>query len=76
MFKDALYVPEKKVRVRVAFLPLSVLAHGLLALLLLAIPLVRSGDLPRIELMGVFLAPAPPAPPPPPPPGEGSSRGV
>jgi periplasmic protein TonB len=36
-----------------------------------AIPLVRSGDLPRIELMGVFLAPAPPAPPPPPPRAKG-----
>jgi protein TonB len=67
MFQDALFVPERNVRVRAAALPLSALAHGLLVLLLVAIPLVRSGDLPRVGLTGVFLAPAPPAPPPPPP---------
>jgi protein TonB len=71
MFQDALFVPERNVRVRAAVLPLSALAHGLLALLLVAIPLVRSGDLPRVELTGVFLAPAPPAPAAPPPRAKG-----
>jgi protein TonB len=66
-----LFVPERNARVRAAVLPLSVLAHGLLALLLVAIPLVRSGDLPRVGLTGVFLAPAPPAPPLPPPRAKG-----
>lgn len=67
MFQDVLFVPERNGRVRAAVLPLSVLAHGVLALLLVALPLARSADLPRLELTGVFLAPAPPAPPPPPP---------
>ena len=71
MFQDVLYVPERNGRVRAAVLPLSVLAHGLLALLLVAAPFVRSGNLPRLELRGVFLAPAPPAPPPPPPRAKG-----
>ena len=71
MFQDALFVPEKNVGVRAAVLPLSALAHGLLALLLVAIPLVRSGDLPRVELTGVFVAPGPPAPPAPPPRAKG-----
>jgi len=71
MFQDALFVPERNGLVRAAVLPLSVLAHGLLALLLVAIPLIRSGDLPRVELTGVFLAPAPPVLPPPPPKAKG-----
>lgn len=73
MFHDVLFVPERNAGVRAAVLPLSALAHGLLALLLVAIPLVRSGDLPRVELTGVFLAPAPPAPPPAPPRAKGRS---
>jgi len=71
MFQDVLFVPARNVRVRAAVLPLSALAHGLLALLLVAIPLIRSGDLPRVELTGVFLAPPPPAPPAPPPKAKG-----
>lgn len=71
MFENVLFVPERQAGVRAAILPLSVLAHGLLALLLVIIPLVRSGDLPRVGLTGVFLAPAPPSPPPPPPRAKG-----
>ena len=71
MFRDVLFVPEGNGRVRAAVLPLSALAHGLLALLLVALPLARSGNLPRLELTGVFLAPAPPAPSPPPPKAKG-----
>lgn len=71
MFENVLFVPERHAGVRAAVLPLSVLAHGLLALLLVIIPLVRSGDLPRAGLTGVFLAPAPPSPPPPPPRAKG-----
>jgi protein TonB len=71
MFQNVLFVPERNVGVRAAVLPLAVLAHGFLALLLVAIPVIRSGDLPRVDLTGVFLAPAPPAPPPPPPKAKG-----
>ena len=71
MFQDVLFVPASNARVRAAVLPLSALAHGLLALMLVAVPLVRSGHQPRVELTGVFLAPPPPAPPAPPPKAKG-----
>lgn len=71
MFQDALFVPGRNARVRAAVLPLSALAHGILALLLVSAPLMRSGQLPRVELRGVFLAPPPPAPPAPPPRAKG-----
>jgi protein TonB len=70
MFQDVLFVPERNAGMRAAVLPLSVLAHGLLVLLLVAIPFIRSGDLPQVELTRVFLAPAPPVPPAPPPKGR------
>lgn len=71
MFQDVLFAPPRNVGVRAAVLPLAALVHGLLALLLVAIPLIRSGDLPRVELTGVFLAPPPPVPPAPPPKSKG-----
>ena len=71
MFQHVLFVPERNARVRAAVLPLSALAHGILALLLVSAPLIRSGQLPRVELTGVFLAPPPPALPPPPPRAKG-----
>jgi len=71
MFQDVLFVPERNVGLRAAVLPLAALAHGLLALLLVVIPIIRPGDLPRVDLTSVFVAPAPPAPPPPPPKGRG-----
>ncbi len=73
MLQDALFAPERNVGTKAVVLPLAALAHGLLALLLVTLPLVRSGDLPRVELTGVFLAPAPPVPPPPPPKARGRS---
>ncbi len=71
MFQDVLFVPARNPRLRAAVLPLSALAHGLLALILVAVPLIRNGELPRVELTGVFLAPPPPAPPAPPPKAKG-----
>jgi len=71
MFQDVLFVPERNAGLRAAVLPLAALAHGLLALLLVIIPIIRSGDVPRVDLTSVFLAPAPPAPPPPPPKAKG-----
>jgi protein TonB len=71
MFQDVLFVPERNAGLRAAVLPLAALAHGLLALLLVAIPIIRPGDLPRVDLTSVFVAPAPPAPPPPPPKAKG-----
>lgn len=70
MFQDVLFVPERNVGLRAAVLPLTALAHGLLVLLLVIIPIIRPGGLPRVDLTSVFVAPAPPAPPPPPPRGR------
>jgi protein TonB len=75
MFQDALFVPEKKAGSRAGLAALAALAHGFLALLLVVIPLMRTGDLPKVELTGVFLAPPPPVPLPPPPKARaGASR--
>jgi protein TonB len=71
MFQDVLFAPARNVRVRAAVLPLSALAHGILVLLLVAIPLFRNGELPRVELTGIFLAPPPPTPAAPPPKAKG-----
>lgn len=71
MFQNVLFVPERNAGVRAAVLPLAALAHGLLVLFLVAFPLIRSGDLPRVEFTGVFLAPPPPVPPLPPPRAKG-----
>jgi protein TonB len=73
MFQDVLFIPERNVGLKAAVLPLAALAHGLLALLLVVIPIIRPGDLPRVDLTSVFVAPAPPAPPPPPPKGRSHS---
>jgi len=70
MFQDVLFVPERNVGLKALLLPMAALAHGLLALLLVIIPIIRPGGLPRVDLTSVFVAPAPPAPPPPPPRGR------
>ena len=72
MLQDAMFVPGHDVRARAAAIPLSVLVHAVAILALIAVPLLRVGDLPRPELTAVFLAPPPPVPPPAPP--KGSSR--
>jgi protein TonB len=71
MFQDILFVPQRNVGLRAAVLPLAALAHGLLVLLLVVIPIMQRGDLPKVELTGFFLAPPIPGPPPPPPRGTG-----
>ncbi|MGA2533367.1 MAG: energy transducer TonB [Candidatus Aminicenantales bacterium] len=71
MFQDVLFVPERNAGLRAVVLPLAALAHGLLALLLVTIPIMRPGDVPRVDLTSVFVAPAPPTPPPPPPKARG-----
>jgi protein TonB len=70
MFQDALFVTERNGRLRGVALPLAALAHGLLALLLVVLPLVRTGELPRVEFKNVFLVPPPPVPALPPPKGR------
>ncbi len=71
MLQDAMFVPGHAARVRAVAIPLSVLVHAVAILTLIAVPLLRVGDLPRPELTAVFLAPPPPVPPPAPPKGSG-----
>jgi periplasmic protein TonB len=73
MFQDVLFAPPRNAGVKAAVLPLAALVHGLLALILVVIPLIRNGDLPRVELTGVFLAPPPPTPAAPPPKAKGKA---
>ncbi|MBE3131070.1 MAG: zf-HC2 domain-containing protein, partial [Acidobacteria bacterium] len=66
MFKDSFYHPESRARTRAAIFPLSLAAHAAILLLLIVLPLMRTGDLPTVEVYSAFLAPPPPPPPPPP----------
>ncbi len=75
MFNDALFVPEKGTRRKAVAWPVSVLLHAAFALLVVTYPLLSIGELPKVESMGVFLAPPPPVPPPPPPKARGGSSG-
>jgi protein TonB len=57
MFQDVMFVPERHVGARAAAWPIAVLAHAIVALLLVAIPLLRVGELPSPDFTGIFLAP-------------------
>ena len=67
MFQDALFVPERNWRTRAAALPIAALAHALALTLLVMLPLLRLGELPRIDVSDVIVVPALPATPLPPP---------
>lgn len=67
MFHDALFVPERRLRDRAAALPLAALVHAVAVTLLVVLPLLRVGELPRIDVSDVIVVPAPPATPLPPP---------
>lgn len=76
MFNDALFVPERGARRKALAWPVSVLLHAAFALLVVTYPLLSIGELPRVESVGVFLAPPPPVPPPPPPKARGGNPGA
>ena len=67
MFQDALFVPDRNWRTRAAALPIAALAHALALTLLVALPLLRLGDLPRVDVSDVIVVPALPSTPLPPP---------
>jgi protein TonB len=75
MFNDALFVPERGARRKAVAWPVSVLLHAAFALLVVTYPLLSVGELPKVESVGVFLAPPPPVPPPPPPKARGGNPG-
>ncbi len=74
MFQDALIVPARHMRTTAAALPLAALVHGVVALLLVVIPLLQVGALPKFELTAVLLATPPPVPLPAPPKGHPSAQ--
>lgn len=67
MFENAWLVPGGRLRDRAAALPAAVLVHALALALLVTVPLLRVGELPRIDVSNVVVAPALPATPLPPP---------
>ena len=72
MFTDAFFVPDRNVRAKAVALPLAALIHGIVVLFAVTLPLLRTGDLPRVDVFAALLAPPAPAPPLPPPRGRTS----
>lgn len=67
MFQDAMFVPDRNWRSRAAALPLAALVHAVALTLIAVIPLLRVGELPRVDVSDVLVVPALPATPLPPP---------
>ena len=65
VFKDVFFKPDKNRRLRAAIFPMSLAAHAIIIALLIMIPLMKTGELPKVEVYSAFLAPPPPPPPPP-----------
>lgn len=76
MFENALFVPEGRLRDRAAALPAAVLVHAVALALLVTVPLLRVGELPRIDVSNVMVAPALPATPLPPPKARAGNPGA
>lgn len=76
MFNDALFVPERGARRKAVAWPVSIFLHAAFVLFAVAYPLLSVGELPKVESVGVFLAPPPPVPPPPPPKARGGNSGA
>ena len=72
MFREALFEPERAWRRRAAAWPVAFLAHAALAVILVTIPLMRSPQLPLVDLTDVLVAPPPPTILSVPPKGKGS----
>jgi len=76
MFQDALFVPERHWRTRVAALPIAAFAHALALTLAITLPLLRVGDLPPVDVSDVIVVPALPATPLPPPKARSGNPGA
>jgi len=76
MFKDAFFVPDRNVRTKAVALPLAAFIHGIVVLLAVTLPLLRTGDLPRVDVFSALLAPPAPTPPLPPPRGGAHRPGA
>jgi protein TonB len=67
MFQDVLFVPDRHWRTRAVALPFAALAHAAALTMLITLPLLRTGDLPAIDISNVIVVPALPSTPLPPP---------
>jgi protein TonB len=76
MFQDALFIPERHLRNRAAALPLAALVHAVALALLVTVPLLRVGELPRVDVSDVIVVPALPATPLPPPKARSGNPGA
>jgi protein TonB len=76
MFQDALFFPQRDWRARATALPLAALVHAVALTLLVAVPLMRVGDLPRVDVSDILVVPALPTTPLPPPKGRAVKAGA
>jgi protein TonB len=76
MFQDALFIPERHLRDRAAALPLAALVHAVALALLVTVPLLRVGELPRVDVSDIIVVPALPATPLPPPKARSGNPGA
>jgi periplasmic protein TonB len=76
MFQDALFVPERHLGDRAAALPLAALVHAVALAVLVTWPLLRVGELPRVDVSDVIVVPALPATPLPPPKARSGDPGA
>jgi protein TonB len=76
MLQDALFLPQKGWRDRATALPLAALIHAVALTLLVAVPLLRVGDLPRVDISDVIVVPALPSTPLPPPKARAGNPGA
>ena len=64
LFKDSFFVPEKNWQRKAVLLPISILLYAAVIALLLILPCLSVNNIPKVEIVGTFLAPPPPPPPP------------
>lgn len=62
MFTESFIKPGKSLRAQALAFPVSVVLHAGIILGLIIVPLIRNGELPRLEAIGTLLVPPPPAP--------------
>jgi protein TonB len=67
MFQETFFVPDRNWRTKLTALPAAALAHAIVLTLAIVLPLMRAGDLPRIDVSDVIVVPALPSTPLPPP---------
>ncbi|MBN2206650.1 MAG: zf-HC2 domain-containing protein, partial [Candidatus Aminicenantes bacterium] len=59
MFNDSFFAPTRNIKLKAFVFPLSAVAHVVVALLMIILPLMRTGSLPEVEVYSAFLAPPP-----------------